>query len=67
VARPIPRGLKVPGELAFSEFRGYEDWAIVAVHHTEDLITVVVANPVMIACHTIVKARDSVFTECAKR
>jgi Cytochrome P460 len=38
--------LKVPGGLAFSEFRGYEDWAVVAVHHTEDLIKVVVANPV---------------------
>ena len=38
--------LKVPGGLAFSEFRGYEDWAVVSVHHTEDLIKVVVANPV---------------------
>ena len=38
--------LKVPGGLAFSEFKGYEDWAVVSVHHTEDLIKVVVANPV---------------------
>ena len=38
--------LKVPGGLAFSEFRGYEDWAVVAVHHTEDLIKVVVGDPV---------------------
>ena len=38
--------LKVPGGLAFSEFRGYEDWAVVAVHHTEDLVKVVVGNPV---------------------
>jgi len=38
--------LEVPGGLAFSEFRGYEDWAVVAVHHTEDLVKVVVGNPV---------------------
>jgi Cytochrome P460 len=38
--------LKVPGGLAFSEFRGYEDWAVVAVHHTEDLTKVVLGNPV---------------------
>ena len=37
--------LKVPGGLAFSEFRGYEDWAVVAVHHTADLVKVVVGNP----------------------
>jgi hypothetical protein len=38
--------LQVPGGLAFSEFRGYEDWAVVAVHHTDDLVKVVVGNPV---------------------
>ena len=43
--------LKVPGGLAFSEFRGYEDWAVVAVHHTEDLIKVVVGNPVMMSAY----------------
>ena len=37
--------LKVPGGLAFSEFRGYEDWAVVAVQHTGDLTKVVVGNP----------------------
>ena len=40
--------LKVPGGLALAEFKGYEDWAVVAVHQTEDLLKVVVANPVMI-------------------
>jgi len=38
--------LEVPGGLAFAEFRGYEDWAVVAVHSTEDLLKVVVGNPV---------------------
>ena len=38
--------LRVPGGLAFSEFRGYEDWAVVAAHSTDDLLKVIVANPV---------------------
>src|SRR5215510_15341526 len=40
--------LKVPGGLAFSEFRGYEDWAVIAIDHTEDLMKVIVGNPVTI-------------------
>ena len=27
--------VQVPGGLAFSEFRGYEDWRVVAVSQTE--------------------------------
>ena len=38
--------LKVPGGLAFADFRGYEDWAVVAVHHTDALVKVVLGNPV---------------------
>jgi Cytochrome P460 len=38
--------LKVPGGLAFAEFKGYENWAVVTVHHTEDLMKVVVGNSV---------------------
>ena len=40
--------LQVPDGLAFSEFRGYEDWQVVAVSKTEDLIEVILANPAMI-------------------
>jgi hypothetical protein len=40
--------VQVPGGLAFSEFRGYEDWQAVAVSQTEDAIAVILANPVMI-------------------
>jgi hypothetical protein len=29
--------LQVPGGLAFSEFRGYEDWQVVAVSHNGPL------------------------------
>ena len=38
--------LKVPGGLAFSEFRGYENWEVVNVAHTDDLLKVIVGNPV---------------------
>ena len=40
--------LKVPDGLAFSEFRGYEDWQVVAVSKTDDLMSAILANPVMI-------------------
>ena len=40
--------LQVPNGLKFSDFRGYEDWQVVAVSQTEDLLKVMVANPTMI-------------------
>ena len=40
--------LKVPGGLAFFEFRGFEDWQTVAVSQSGDKIEVILANPVMI-------------------
>jgi len=40
--------LQVPNGLAFSDFRGYEDWQVVAVSQTEELLKVMVANPTMI-------------------
>ena len=45
--------LKVPGGLAFSEFRGYEDWQIVGPSQTEaqNVIRVILANPVMIKAY----------------
>ena len=39
--------LKVPNGLAFSEFRGYENWQDVAVSQTENGIKVIVANPAL--------------------
>jgi Cytochrome P460 len=41
----------VPNGLAFSEFRGFEDWPTVAVSQAGDLIEVIVANPVMIEAY----------------
>jgi hypothetical protein len=43
--------LKVPGGLAFSEFRGYEAWQVVAVSHSDRLMDAILANPVMIKAY----------------
>jgi len=43
--------LQVPNGLAFSDFRGYENWEDVAVSETETGIKVIVANPAMIAAY----------------
>jgi len=42
--------VKVPNGLAFSDFRGYEDWQTVAVSQIEslNLLRAILANPVMI-------------------
>ena len=39
--------LKVPNGLAFSEFKGYENWQYVAVSQTETSVKIIAANPVM--------------------
>jgi hypothetical protein len=43
--------VRVPGGLAFSEFRGFEDWTTVSVSQSGDLIEVILANPVMIKAY----------------
>jgi hypothetical protein len=43
--------LRVPDGLAFSDFRGYENWQVVAVSQTDDLLKVMVANPTMIEAY----------------
>ena len=40
--------LKVPGGLAFSEFRGYESWQIIGVSHNGDKLAAILGNPEMI-------------------
>ena|SRR5262252_1102618 len=40
--------LKVPGGLAFSEFRGYETWEVISVSHNGESLAAIVGNPVMI-------------------
>jgi Cytochrome P460 len=43
--------VQVPGGLAMSEFKGYEDWSVVATSETDELMKVMVANPTMIAAY----------------
>ena len=53
--------VQVPGGLALAECRGYDDWPAVAVSHPDstmgaseepdDKLTVIVANPAMIAAY----------------
>ncbi len=45
---------KVPGGLAFSEFRGYESWQVVSISQNGALIAAIVANPAMISAYQAV-------------
>lgn len=40
--------LKVPGGLAFAEFKGYENWQLVSVSEDGGLYAAILANPVML-------------------
>jgi len=41
--------VKVPGGLAFADFKGYEGWEVVSVSENGGKLAVIMANPVMIA------------------
>jgi hypothetical protein len=45
--------VKVPNGLSFSEFRGYEDWQVVAPTYTDaqNVMRVILANPVMMKAY----------------
>jgi hypothetical protein len=43
--------LKSPSGIAFSDFRGYEDWAVVSSARTDEILKVIVANPAMITAY----------------
>jgi hypothetical protein len=43
--------VKVPGGLAFSEFRGYESWQVIALSANARVVAVTVGNPAMIAAY----------------
>ena len=40
--------VKVPNGLAFSEFRGYESWQLIAISQHGDMVAAILGNPVMI-------------------
>jgi hypothetical protein len=43
--------LKSPSGIAFSDFRGYEDWAVASSARTDEVLKVIVANPTMIQAY----------------
>jgi hypothetical protein len=43
--------VKVPGGLAFSEFRGYEAWQAISLSRNEKVVAVILGNPAMIAAY----------------
>lgn len=43
--------VKVPGGLAFSEFRGYEGWQTISLSRNEKVIATILGNPAMIAAY----------------
>ena len=56
--------LKSPSGIAFSDFRGYEDWATVSSARQDEILKVIVANPKMIAAYKAgVPGNDQLFPE----
>ena len=43
--------LTSPSGIAFSDFKGYEDWAVVSSARTDEVLKVIVANPTMIKAY----------------
>ena len=43
--------LTSPGGIAFSDFRGYEDWSVVSSARTEEVLKVIVGNPAMVRAY----------------
>jgi hypothetical protein len=43
--------VKVPGGLAFSEFRGYEGWQTISLSRNERVVAVILGNPAMIKAY----------------
>jgi mono/diheme cytochrome c family protein len=43
--------LKIPNGLAFSEFRGYESWPVIAISHNGGAVAAILGNPAMIKAY----------------
>ena len=43
--------VKVPGGLAFSEFRGYESWQLISLSQSGDIVAAILGNPMMIQAY----------------
>jgi len=49
--QPDKYAVQVPNGLSLSEFRGYEGWEVVSIARTDEVLKVIVANPVMIEAY----------------
>jgi hypothetical protein len=59
--------LRVPGGLAFSEFRGYDEWQTIAVSQNGALIETILGNPAMIDAYKAgIPANGKPFPDGAK-
>jgi hypothetical protein len=43
--------VKLPGGVALSEFRGYEDWELITSAKADDRVKVILGNPTIIAAY----------------
>ena len=58
---------EVPNGLAFSEFKGYEDWAVVAISENGGKIAAILGNPVLIDAYRAgIPANGKPFPDGAK-
>jgi hypothetical protein len=59
--------LKIPNGLAFSEFRGYESWPVIAISHNGNTLAAILGNPAMIdAFKSGIPANGKPFPDGAK-
>jgi len=59
--------VKVPNGLAFSEFRGYESWPVIAISENGGKIAVILGNPTMIEAYRAgIPANGKPFPDGAK-
>src|SRR5580692_4191511 len=49
VSRQDRYTLKLPGGVAFADFRGYGDWQLISSAETDDRMKVILGNPTIIA------------------
>jgi len=51
ISAPDKNTVRVPNGLGFADFKGYEDWQLVAVSQTGDKIIAILGNPVTIEAY----------------
>ena len=60
--------VKLPGGVAFSDFKGYEDWELISSAKTDDRMKVILGNPTIIAAYKSgVPGNGKAFPEGSKK